>query len=83
MLKGSNWSKRPRQNKFFTENQILAMNGRLKAKHIDVLLAARDVNLTYEEIAAKLGLSVGTVKSRLNRAREVMNKFLAKKREAA
>lgn len=46
-----------------------AMN-RLGAKHREVLTLRNVKNLSYEEIADVLGVSVGTVKSRIARARE-------------
>src|SRR5580692_10863492 len=46
-----------------------AMN-RLSPKHREVLTLRNIKSLSYEEIAAILGVSVGTVKSRIARARE-------------
>jgi RNA polymerase sigma-70 factor (ECF subfamily) len=43
---------------------------RLGAKHREILVLRNVKNQTYEEIAGILGISVGTVKSRIARARE-------------
>jgi RNA polymerase sigma-70 factor (ECF subfamily) len=33
-------------------------------------------NISYEDIAQELGLSIGTVKSRINRAREALRELM-------
>src|ERR1700722_10612036 len=49
---------------------------RLGAKHREILILRNVKNQTYEEIAAILGISVGTVKSRIARARESLRSKL-------
>jgi RNA polymerase sigma-70 factor (ECF subfamily) len=50
---------------------------KLSAKHREILVLRNVKNQSYEEIAAILGISVGTVKSRIARAREILRKLLA------
>jgi RNA polymerase sigma-70 factor (ECF subfamily) len=49
---------------------------RLGAKHREILVLRNVKNLSYEEIANILGISVGTVKSRIARARESLRSKL-------
>ena len=49
---------------------------RLDPPHRDILTMRSRLDLTYEEIAAKLSLSVGTVKSRIARARVCLREQL-------
>jgi RNA polymerase sigma-70 factor (ECF subfamily) len=60
---------------------VRAALARLPDKH-RVVLALREVEgLSYEEIAAALGVPVGTVESRLHRARAALAKRLGRLRE--
>ncbi|WP_043627087.1 RNA polymerase sigma factor [Nonomuraea candida] len=49
----------------------------LPGKHRDTLLLVTWAELTYEEAAAALGVPVGTVRSRVNRARSALRRGLA------
>lgn len=49
----------------------------LSGKHRDTLLLVIWAELTYEEAAAALGVPVGTVRSRVNRARNKLRRVLA------
>jgi len=51
---------------------------KIGAKHREVLILRNVKNLSYEEIAEVLGISVGTVKSRIARARESLRAAIGK-----
>lgn len=50
--------------------------GQLNEKHKEVLILRNLRNLSYDEIADELGVSVGTVKSRIARARESLRALM-------
>jgi RNA polymerase sigma-70 factor, ECF subfamily len=49
---------------------------KLGAKHREVLILRNVKNLSYEEISVILGISVGTVKSRIARARDSLREII-------
>ena len=57
--------------------QIVEHMGRLAAEQREVLLLAAVEELRYEEIAAVLAIPVGTVMSRLSRARDKLRRMVA------
>ena len=57
--------------------ELLAQVGRLPAEQREVLLLAAVEEMTYEEIAALLGIPIGTVMSRLSRAREKLRRMVS------
>jgi RNA polymerase sigma-70 factor (ECF subfamily) len=59
----------------FVDRVSECMRG-LNEKHKEVLILRNVKNLSYDEIAAQLGISVGTVKSRIARARESLRELM-------
>jgi RNA polymerase sigma-70 factor (ECF subfamily) len=56
---------------------VAACMERLDPKHREILIMRNVLDLSYEEIARSLGINVGTVKSRIARAREYLRTLLA------
>jgi RNA polymerase sigma-70 factor (ECF subfamily) len=50
--------------------------GELKDAHREILVMRNVKNMAYEDIAEQLGLSIGTVKSRIARAREALRALM-------
>ena len=48
----------------------------LKPEHALILTMRNVQNMSYDDIADELGLSIGTVKSRINRAREALRELM-------
>src|SRR5882757_5559085 len=57
-------------------NRVAKCMEELNEKHREILILRNVQNLAYEEIAEILGISVGTVKSRIARARESLREKL-------
>jgi RNA polymerase sigma-70 factor (ECF subfamily) len=57
-------------------NRIGTGMEKLGTKHREILILRNVKNLSYEEIAGILGISIGTVKSRIARARESLRSRL-------
>ncbi|MFF0015765.1 RNA polymerase sigma factor [Streptomyces sp. NPDC005374] len=57
-------------------SELAGALARLPARHRDVLLLVAWADLGYEEVAAALGVPVGTVRSRLHRARRKLREAL-------
>jgi RNA polymerase sigma-70 factor (ECF subfamily) len=62
--------------------RLAAGLARLSAGDRDVLLLVACAQLSYEEVAAALGIPQGTVGSRLNRARKRLRKIIGSAGEA-
>jgi RNA polymerase sigma-70 factor (ECF subfamily) len=61
----------------FTELVAHCME-QLEPRPREILMLRNSLNRSYEEIAAELGISVGTVKSRIARARKCLRELLVK-----
>jgi RNA polymerase sigma-70 factor (ECF subfamily) len=57
--------------------EVVALMGRLPADQREVLLLAAVEEMRYEEIAAVLAVPIGTVMSRLSRARDKLRRLVA------
>ncbi len=62
------------QNEFV--KKVAECMEQLKPEHAHILTMRNVQNMSYEEIAEELGLSIGTVKSRINRARESLRDLM-------
>ena len=63
--------------------QVLQAAGRLSPEHRQVLLLVGVEGLSYREVAGEIGIPVGTVMSRLARARDHLRSLLEGERGAA
>jgi RNA polymerase sigma-70 factor (ECF subfamily) len=62
--------------------ELVQLMGRLPAEQREVLLLAAVEELRYDEIAAALAIPIGTVMSRLSRARDKLKRMTAEPRFA-
>ncbi|MDR2863262.1 MAG: sigma-70 family RNA polymerase sigma factor [Puniceicoccales bacterium] len=62
-------------NREFVDRVTECMQG-LKEAHREILVMRNVKNMAYEDIAEALGLSIGTVKSRIARAREALRALM-------
>ena len=69
-------SVRPGQLAYVELNEVLQQLGRLPSEQREVLILAAVEEMKYEEIAAVLDIPVGTVMSRLSRARERLRRIV-------
>ena len=63
------------------QQEVWEALSRLKSDQRDIIVCFDMQGLSYEEAAAVLDCPVGTVKSRLNRARNTLRKILSENRE--
>ena len=70
-------SVRPGQLAHVELNEVLQQLGRLPSEQREVLILAAVEEMKYEEIAQVLDIPVGTVMSRLSRAREKLRRIVA------
>ena len=70
-------SVRPNQQVHVELHEVLQQLGRLPAEQREVLILAAVEELKYEEIADVLDIPVGTVMSRLSRAREKLRRIVS------
>jgi RNA polymerase sigma-70 factor (ECF subfamily) len=66
----------PNQEQVVGVKEVSAALQLLSVEHRDIIVMIALANLTYEEAAEACGCPIGTIKSRLNRARYELNKVL-------
>ncbi|MCK6460914.1 MAG: sigma-70 family RNA polymerase sigma factor, partial [Planctomycetes bacterium] len=66
-----------------TRRLVRAAIDELPVRYREVLALRELEGLSYDEVAQVLGISIGTVESRLHRARARLKRKLAKAREAS
>ncbi len=67
------------EQEFFKQeemNDVWKVVLKLPKKHREIIILDAKYELSYEEMAETLGVSIGTVKSRLSRARSKVSKLI-------
>ena len=67
----------PVPDRLTDEDMLLAL-GRIPPHHQEIILLCDVQEMTYKEIAAALGIPIGTVMSRLHRGRELLRTALSR-----
>ena len=70
----------PNQEHAVEMNEVAAALQRMSAEHREILVLVSAAGLSYEEAAIVCDCAVGTIKSRLNRARSELKRVLARRR---
>ena len=70
----------PNQESVVEYNEVASALMRMSPEHREILVLVSAAGLSYEEAADVCGCAVGTIKSRLNRARRELRQVLAKSR---
>ena len=73
----------PNQEHVVEVNEVANALQRMSVEHREILVLVSAAGLSYEEASEVCGCAVGTIKSRLNRARTELKKVLAKSRGLA
>ncbi len=73
----------PNQEHVVEVNEVANALQRMSVEHREILVLVSAAGLSYEEASEVCGCAVGTIKSRLNRARNELRNVLAKSRGLA
>jgi RNA polymerase sigma-70 factor (ECF subfamily) len=73
----------PNQEHVVEVNEVANALQRMSVEHREILVLVSAAGLSYEEASEVCGCAVGTIKSRLNRARNELKKVLTKSRGLA
>jgi RNA polymerase sigma-70 factor (ECF subfamily) len=73
----------PNQEHVVEVNEVANALQRMSVEHREILVLVSAAGLSYEEASEVCGCAVGTIKSRLNRARNELKRVLAKSRGLA